>query len=182
VSSLRINCRNVRTIADAVTLASGLVPGYSKMLQDTDAADVEPVFYRSAQHQVDQLGAILGRLTRKFSADQITVLSMRSDSAACAATAAGALQGVRLVPFRSERTTQPSIRFASVHSFKGLESGAVVLTDIDSLDDEQARSLLYVGMTRARLALVLLMAERVRKRYDALLMEGYRAIRTETRR
>ena len=177
VYPLRINCRNSRSIADVVTLASGLVPGYSRVLANTDVSDVEPVFYRSPQHQVEQLGAMLQRLTQRFPTEQIVVLSMRSDAASCAAAAGDSIQGFRLMPFKTDSDATQCIRFSSVHSFKGLESAAVVLTDIEGIDDDQARALVYVGMTRARLALVLLMADRVRKRYDALLMEGYKATR-----
>lgn len=178
---LRINCRNSRTIADAVTLTSGLVPGYSRVLVETDAADVEPVFYRSGQHQTDQLEAVLRKLLRKFPADQIVVLSMRSDASSCAAEMGRSIDGIPLMPIRAESTAGPAVRYASVHAFKGLESAAVVLTDIDAIDDDQAKALVYVGMTRARLALVLLMSDRVRSRYDALLMEGYKAARGEGR-
>jgi DNA polymerase III delta prime subunit len=179
VYPLRINCRNSRSIADVVTLASCLVPGYSRVLANTDASDVEPVFYRSPPHQVEQLGAVLRRLAQRFPIEQIVVLSMRSDAASCAAAAGESIQGFRLMPFKADSDGKQCIRFASVHSFKGLESAAVVLTDIEGIDDDQARALVYVGMTRARLALVLLMADRVRKRYDALLMEGYKATRLE---
>lgn len=179
VYPLRINCRNSRSIADVVTLASGLVPGYSRVLANTDASDVEPVFYHSPQHQVEQLGSVLRRLAQRFPIEQIVVLSMRSDAASCAAAAGESIQGFRLMPFKADSDAKQCIRFSSVHSFKGLESAAVVLTDIEGIDDDQARALVYVGMTRARLALVLLMADRVRKRYDTLLMEGYKATRLE---
>lgn len=173
---LRINCRNAKSIVDVVTLASGLVPGYSRVLSDAEASDVEPVFYRSGEHQVDQLAATLRRLRRNFPEDQIVVLSMRSDAASCAAKLAERNDGTHLAALKLGGFDDKGIRFSSVYSFKGLESAAVVLTDIEAIDDDQAKSLVYVGMTRARLALVLLMADRVRTRYDALLMEGYRAI------
>lgn len=177
---LRINCRNSRSIADFVTLASGLAPGYSRVLAERDAADVEPVFYRSPQRQLEQLASVLQRLAKRFPVDQIVVLSMRSDAASCAAALGDSIQGIRLAPFKAENDKKQCVRFASVHSFKGLESAAIVLTDIENIDDDQAKSLLYVGMTRARLALVLLMADRVRPRYDSLLMEGYKATRKES--
>jgi DNA polymerase III delta prime subunit len=171
---LRINCRNSRNIAEAVTLASGLVPGYSRVLANEDGTDVEPVFYRDAHHQVEQLGATLRRLLRKFPAEQIVVLSMRADSVSCAASASGFADGASLAPFRAVADDGGAVRFASVHAFKGLEAPAIVLTDIERIDDEQAKALVYVGMTRARLALVLLMNNRVKDRYRSLLMEGYK--------
>lgn len=182
VYPLRVNCRNSRRIADAVTLASGLVPGYSRVLVDVEAADVEPVFYRSASHQIEQLEATLHRLTRQFPPDQIVVLSMCAEAGSCAAAASGKVQQPRLIALRSDQGKEMGIRFTTVHAFKGMEAAAIVLTDVENLDHEQSRSLLYVGMTRARLALVLIMAERVRSRYDSLLLEGYRARMLEARK
>jgi len=179
VYPLRINCRNSKNIADAVTLASGLVPGYSRVLSNAEASDVEPVFYRTARHQKEQLVAVLRRLLKRFPAEQIVVLSMRSDIDSCAANLGDLNRDVRLIPFKAESNTKQCIRFSSVHAFKGLEAASVVLTDIENIDDDQARALVYVGMTRARLALVLLMEDRLRKHYDALLMEGYKATRLE---
>jgi hypothetical protein len=53
--------------------------------------------------------------------------------------------------------TDGDLRVESLHRFKGLQSPAVVLAEIDftTLDDD-ARRRLYVGMTRARLALTLI--------------------------
>ncbi len=179
VYPLRINCRNSKNIADAVTLASGLVPGYSRVLSNADASDVDPVFYRTAQHQREKLAAVLRQLLKKFPAEQIVVLSMCSDIDSCAANLGDSNYDLRLIPFKAGSNTKQCIRFSSVHAFKGLEAAAVVLTDIENIDDDQARALVYVGMTRARLALVLLMEDRLRKRYDALLMAGYKATRLE---
>jgi hypothetical protein len=179
VYPLRINCRNSINIADAVTLASGLVPGYSRVLSNAATFDVETVFYRTAQHQKEQLAAVLLRLLKRFPAEQIVVLSMRTDIDSCAANLVDSNYDLRLMPFKADSYTKQCIRFSSVHAFKGLEAGAVVLTDIENIDDDQAHALIYVGMTRARLALVLLMENRLRKRYDALLMEGYKATRLE---
>lgn len=178
---LRINCRNSKNIADAVTLASGLVPGYSRVLSNAGSSDVDPVFYRTAQHQREQLVTVIRRLLKKFPADQIVVLSMRSDVNSCAANIGASNTDFSFIPFKDLPTTKQCIRFSSVHAFKGLEAAAVVLTDIENIADDQARALVYVGMTRARLALILLMEDKLRKQYDALLMEGYKATRLEFR-
>ncbi|MNO07960.1 hypothetical protein D3C81_2303850 [compost metagenome] len=58
-----------------------------------------------------------------------------------------------------------------------MEAPAVILTDIEELDGEQAAALLYVGMTRARLTLHLLMSDRLRSTYGQLVTQGLMAQR-----
>jgi superfamily I DNA/RNA helicase len=44
----------------------------------------------------------------------------------------------------------PKIRFSSIRGFKGLESPAVILCELEDLDDETIDQQLYVGISRAR--------------------------------
>lgn len=53
-----------------------------------------------------------------------------------------------------------------------MESNYVVITDIEDLTSEVAKSLLYVGMSRARYGLILLIAESKRNDYRELLKEN----------
>lgn len=175
-SPLRVNCRNSPRIAEAVTLASGLSPGYSRVLSDAECADVNALFYRSASHQTEQLAAVLDRLLKKYSADQIVVLSMRADSLSCAAAMPNSGAVVRLTPYKSDLKSVSGVRYASVHSFKGLEGAAIVITDIESVDDAQGKALLYVGMTRARHSLTMLINDRARGQYDRMLIDGYKKL------
>jgi hypothetical protein len=55
-------------------------------------------------------------------------------------------------------------RYCSIYRFKGLEAPAVIITDVTDLDDPAARSLLYVGCTRALHRLVILAREPLRGR------------------
>lgn len=172
---LRVNCRNAVRIAEAVTITSGLSPGYSRVLNDAESADVEPVFYRSASHQGELLLATIARLLTSFAPSEIVVLSMRADASSCVARLAREQAGWHFASCREEAEDGVSIRYASVHAFKGLEAPAVVLTDIDGIGDEQAKSLLYVGMSRARVRLHIQMNERLRSSYDAMLTVGLKA-------
>ena len=52
-----------------------------------------------------------------------------------------------------------SIRVSTISRFKGLESNVVVMANVDAMDGARNESLLYVGMTRARTLLVLLIAD-----------------------
>lgn len=59
---------------------------------------------------------------------------------------------VRIVDI-SGRRPEPepaTISFSTIHAFKGLESEAVMLVDVDDLRSDRSRSLLYVGASRAR--------------------------------
>jgi hypothetical protein len=172
---LRINCRNATRIAEAVTITSGMSPGYSRILNTTDSADVEPVFYRSPAHQGDLLLATIAKLLKSFAPSEIVVLSMRADASSCAARLTRDQTGWRFASYREEPSDAASIRYSSVHAFKGLEAAAVVLTDIEGIEDDQAKALLYVGMSRARIRLHVLMHERIRSSYDAMLDAGLKA-------
>jgi superfamily I DNA/RNA helicase len=169
--SLRINCRNAGPIAETLALTSGLAPGYKRVLHDIEGSDVDPLFYSSAHDQERQLAFAISNLRLTFKAGEIIVLSMRNDENSCAGIAKAGSCEARLAPIRQVQDAQ-TIPFASIHSFKGLEAPAVIITDIDSLSDDKARSLLYVGMSRARIRLYLLMHESCRASYDRILDAG----------
>jgi ATP-dependent exoDNAse (exonuclease V) beta subunit len=57
-----------------------------------------------------------------------------------------------------------------------LEGAAIVITDIESVDDAQGKALLYVGMTRARHSLTMLINDRARGQYDRMLIDGYKKL------
>jgi hypothetical protein len=172
---LRINCRNATRIAEAVTITSGLSPGYSRVLNAADSADVDPSFYRNAFHQEEQLLAMIAGLLKSFAPEEIVVLSMRSDTASCVARLTREQASWYFAPYREEPEVSAAIRYSSVHAFKGLEAAAIILTDIEAIDDEQSKALLYVGMSRARVRLHILMNERLRSSYDAMLTAGLKA-------
>lgn len=170
--SLRINCRNAEPIAETLVITSGLAPGYKRVLHDNEGSDVDPLFYSSASDQEKQLAYAVGRLKETFKTGEIMVLSMRNDENSCAGSASSGSIGVRLAPIRQVQDGH-TIPFSSIHAFKGLEAPAVIITDINSLDDEKTRALLYVGMSRARIRLFLLMNESCRTSYDRILDAGF---------
>lgn len=172
---LRINCRNSLRIAEAVTITAGMSPGYSRVLQDVESADVEPVFYRKSADQEDALLFTVKKLLRSFRPYEIVILSTRADADSCAANTSQAVDGVPFAPYRQSVNDSGVIRYASVHAFKGLESAAIVLTDVERIDGDQAKALLYIGMSRARVQLFILMNERARPTYGALLDAGLKA-------
>jgi superfamily I DNA/RNA helicase len=68
------------------------------------------------------------------------------------------------------------ITFSTIHSFKGLENSVIVLTDVEDLTSIAARSLLYVGMSRARQRLYMLLPEKLRSAYNKLNEESLKRL------
>ncbi len=68
---------------------------------------------------------------------------------------------VDTTPNRSKR----AIAFSCIKDFKGLESDAVILIDIDELESDEFRELIYVGTSRARVFLSLFLSEQVRETF-----------------
>lgn len=168
--SLRINCRNAEAIAETLTFTSGLTPGYKKVLNDIEDGDASPYFYKSEEEQQALLSNLLIEVKRLYKPTEIVILSMNDDSKSCAGKFTK--NNLNLEPIRSH-INENSVAYGSVHSFKGLEAPVVILTDIESLVDERDQSLLYIGMSRARIRLCILMHENCRQKYMKLLDVGF---------
>lgn len=171
---LRTNCRNSPQIAAGIEITSGLSPGYSRVLHTADGPDIEVGFAHSQEDRVALLRRSLSTLLDLYSPDEIVVLSTRDDEASTAAILSSRSGEVSLEPLRSGRRSPGTVGFATVHAFKGLESTTVVMTDIAGLAEPEERTLLYVGMSRARVFLSLQMFESCRKQWLRLVNEGLR--------
>jgi hypothetical protein len=169
--SLRVNCRNSRQIAETLSLTSGLSPGYRKVLHDIEGSDVEPIFYSSNTDQTSKLSLAVNELKKIFKSGEIVVLSMKSDKKSCVGESSSVMAGIRFSPFDKVQDGN-TIPFTSIHAYKGLEAPAIIITDIDDIDDDKSRALLYIGMSRARIRLFMLMHESCRKSYIRLLDAG----------
>ena len=160
---LRINCRNTRRI----TAETELLTGSYEIRAGHDAPDgpaVDRVFYPDGQGRQAIDHALQRLRSEGLAAEDIVLLSprRRANSSLAGIESAG---GFRIID-REERRNQVGIVFSTIHAFKGLESKAVVLVDLEPSADAPSDSLLYVGMTRARTRLVLLMPESARAEAD----------------
>jgi DNA polymerase III delta prime subunit len=157
---LRTNCRNVPRISSLVRLLAGLEPNYSKVLRPDNGVEPEVKYYSSLDAQVSLLASSLDSLlAERFGPDDIVVLSPRSGNACSDALTNGKWKG-RLCSAESAAAGQ--IKTSTVHSFKGLESAAVVLTDVESIKGPRAQALFYTAITRAQDRLIVLVDSSVR--------------------
>ena len=73
------------------------------------------------------------------------------------------------------------VGFSTVSSFKGLEADVVLLVDVDDLVSPEGIASVYVGASRARIALHIFVSEGMRSRFEALAREFGRALAGDQR-
>ncbi len=170
---LRVNCRNTAQIAAGVEIVCRLVPGYSRVLRPDGGPDLDVRFMSGSENPRAFLHATLRELCSTYKANEIVVLSSKEDRSSCAGLTRSDHPDLRLTPLRHMRPDHPGIAFTTVYAFKGLEAPIVILTDLDRLDSEQAVALLYVGMSRARHRLVLILPDRLRDHWLSRTHAGF---------
>jgi ATP:corrinoid adenosyltransferase len=145
---LRVNCRNTPRVATLSHLLGRLTPNYSRILRPDD--HIEPVisYYATPSQQRKELGKTLERLFKEsYSGDDIVVLSPKAGERCAAASITDKPWSNQFAAFEAASTGQ--IRYATIQSFKGLDSPAIVITDIEHVDGDMSSSLFYVATTRA---------------------------------
>lgn len=176
VFPLRINCRNMEPIAVGLELACRLEPGYSRFLHTgAKSDDIEIDFYRTAEEQIGRLRAHVRALRQAFRPSEIVILSIREDRSSCASLLSQSEPSLKLQPIREIGADKSVTGYSTIHAFKGLEAPAVILTDISAVSGDTAEALLYIGMSRPRLKLVMLMQEDCRQVYLRNVHEGFSA-------
>jgi superfamily I DNA/RNA helicase len=165
---LKINCRNTKQIGEETSLISGFEkPPF--LLEHLEGIPVEYFFYNDDAHQksllVDQLNKLAAR---NLPFNELVIVSPRKFETSCANTVSG--HSIREIKNSFEISPiQNLIGFATIQSYKGMESNYVIITDIDDLSSDAAKSLLYVGMSRARYGLILYISESMRNEYREVL-------------
>lgn len=173
VCKLTRNCRNTKNIGEETAFVSG----FSKPPFRPTTIDGVPVDYQFYLDEADQTIRI-EKLLRNLIAEgipprRITVLSPKKAESSCF-LALQRLDSVRIDQisdaFFDEKGTD-KVTFATIHSFKGLENAIIVLTDAEELLSDVAHSLLYVGMSRAKQRLYMILSENLRIQYESLMGE-----------
>lgn len=165
---LKLNCRNTKRVARETALLSGF-PKPPYRLGQFDGLPVDTTFCKDDDEAASKLSErISAFLNAGGSADDLVVLSPRRLENSCADRIRRGhgfivMDASEKAP---ERSRTPIVRFATVQAFKGMESQAVILCDVNSLSDGEPQSLLYVGMSRARLQLMLVLDASTKPAYD----------------
>ena len=84
----------------------------------------------------------------------------------------------QVVDGRSDHPGDDRVLYFTIHAFKGLESPVVVLTGISDIVSLEGRSLMYVGMSRAKSHLAIVLNNKatphVQARVAQKLSEGWK--------
>lgn len=155
--TLKINCRNTRFIGEETAMLSGFdSPPFR--LGTIDGLPVDRREYSSAAEQSAALGQVVQALLKEgVRPEDIVVLSRLRRENSGISDCRG--HGFRLIDVDEPlvRSREHLIRFSTIQAFKGMESPVIILCDVAELAGDEPQSLLYVGMSRARTQLVLLM-------------------------
>lgn len=163
---LSINCRNTAPIATQVALLSASALAVSLV---KEGPEVEIAWYEDQPDELLAVADLLQRLREGGMAPERIVLLSRYE------LAKSSLQG--WTPPLTDVTTggvEPSpamLRFSTVAGFKGLEADVVILVDVDDLSTNDGLASVYVGASRAKLALYVFIANSEREQFATLAKE-----------
>jgi hypothetical protein len=178
VGVLSVNCRNTKPIGNETAMLTR-PDAFANARVDGQA--VQYAWYMDRKLQVDQLLHLLRDLaSRHATPGSVTVLSPRNAADCCAhdleksgSVQIEAVTEANVLDVASGRYPHPT--YCSVSSFKGLENDFIVLTDIEDLDAVWWRSVVYVGMSRARVGLYVMLHESLRAVYESRLRSWLQA-------
>lgn len=143
-----VNCRNLPRIGTVVKKLTHLMPGYRRFRRQDDGVDPEFIPIPRGRDQSAELADAVRMLRGDgYGLDEIAVLSPLRHGSTSETTTDPWLRQI-LRPADGQAPQPGQLRFSTIHSFKGLDAPAVIITDLGDTAPK-FESLLYIGMTRA---------------------------------
>ena len=149
--SLRDNLRNTRRIS---ALTEPFYQGPPMRALGPEGQDVERIAIREASEIERKVGRALHHLIKDNGVAPADIAVLMGSGRACPLR-----KGQRIGAFETtaNQAAEPSkVLLETVRRFKGLERKVVILTAIDDLPAAEETALLYVGLSRARVHLVVI--------------------------
>ena len=166
---LTVNCRNTRQIHDETMM---LTKPEVQAVARVDGLPVRYAWYSSSSDQKSLLKKQINRITRGgVSTTDVVILSAISNSKAVACELSETEVKKLDETFLTGKDRADGIRYSTISAFKGLEADVVILTDIYDFESDWWKSVLYVGMSRSRVELILLLPEKLKSAYNHKLRE-----------
>jgi superfamily I DNA/RNA helicase len=175
------NCRNTREIALATSFVSGINPTETLVADGPEV--VEEWGRDDSALQKSVVRVLRDWIDRGVEPSQIAVLSPRTYPHSILSR----IEETRLprpivdATQDGKEPTTGRIPFSTIAGFKGLEADAVLVVDIDDLSAPAQAALMYIGASRARTLLGLVLDETCRTTYTERVADVIgRLIRSET--
>ena len=170
---LHKNCRNTKRIAECTANVCALdAPGYHDRLPEGVPVTVH--YYRDAAGLRRTLNDSIKALQADgIAREDLVVLGRYQLEKSSLANANGNDLGA--LP-KGALQLRGGLVYHTIHSFKGMESAVVLVVDIDDLDAAEMESLLYVGISRAKVILHVFINEHCRTSLERRL-GGYTGVR-----
>lgn len=167
---LTVNCRNTPRVGTWAEKLGQLDPGYSRFRRPDSGVEPELIFYKKGTAIEPLLLKELDKLeTIGFQNKDIVILSPYSGANSAISLLQPGIWKDRIKPFKQNNPGYVS--FTTIHSFKGLESQVVVITDFDKLSSDEEMSLLYVAISRAIYKVILFLEEPLKDKIFEIVMK-----------
>lgn len=175
---LSVNCRNTRQIGEETALLSGF-ESLPYQLGKVSGLSVDYRYFGNREDELEKLCAVLTKLHEDgVRASDVVILGLRKFDASVAAEIELSDLSWQVVDGRSDHPGDDRVLYFTIHAFKGLESPVVVLTGISDIVSLEGRSLMYVGMSRAKSHLAIVLNNKatphVQARVAQKLSEGWK--------
>lgn len=167
---LSINCRNTRPVGEEISMVCG-IDSLSYLPNNFDGPPVEYFFYQSQTEQKESIKSALKKLMDAgVPKNNITILSPNKMSKSIISL----FKKEEIEFYELNRNNLFSnfpnkISFSTIHSFKGLENSYILMTDINQIESNEFNHLLYVGMSRARIGLLVFLDNKLEKSFSNII-------------
>lgn len=158
---LKTNCRNTKKIASQNTLLTGVnIPEFT--LNRFEGNSVISKF-PSSNTQCKVVEDIILELAKKeIPFNKITLLSPKRFENSI-------LSNSEII----EKFIRKGIEVSTIQAYKGLENTIVILFDFDEIISESAQRLLYIGISRSRLELYIVLNKSQEDSFNKLIQNNY---------
>ncbi len=163
---LKINCRNTRKIVQQTSLLTGV--SMPELINGALEGDkVEFYFPATKPLMAKKILDIIAQLEEdEVPLDRLVILSQVTLENSC----------VNNLEKLFTLVNNDKIKYHTIQSFKGMESSYVILTDLYELDTKEAERLLYVGLSRAKLKLYLVLSKELAEVRNQLISKNLKLL------
>jgi len=162
---LKVNCRNSKQIAEEISK----IFGFNTLtgINNIDGIPVKYLAYDDRKEELELLEKVLLDMRKqRILPSNITVLSPYKYHKSCLDKINKGLFSINNISEEHSLFLKSNnISFATIYKFKGMENNYIIIVDIGGeVDKEYFNNLLYVGMSRAKYGLVVLINENMKSK------------------